>query len=155
VQEASADASALEGLLELVAWGDLGAERQAGLAPANLRQLVALAQACIDYLRGCAASSGAMLVSHPAAQEPACLRPGQAQLASWWSPSTDACLLLLGAGAQGEEMRQLQAESVDIPPLTTAVQEAHEALARMLRLLVKQRQAHCRSQHETRCALPP
>ncbi len=38
-------------------------------------------------------------------------------------------------------MRQLQADSADIPLLTTAVQEAHEALARMLRLLVKQRQA--------------
>jgi hypothetical protein len=70
VQEASADASALEGLLELVAWGDLGAERQAGLAPANLRQLVALAQACIDYLRGCAASSGAMLVRQLAGNVP-------------------------------------------------------------------------------------
>jgi hypothetical protein len=39
-------------------------------------------------------------------------------------------------------MRVLQAESVDIPPLTTAVQEAHEAQGHMLRLLVKHRQAN-------------
>jgi hypothetical protein len=91
LQEASAaGASALEGLLELVAWGDLGAERPAGLASANVRQLVALAQASLDYLRGCAASSGAMLVGRHAAAS-ASHFPASVTAAAAWHHVCSSC----------------------------------------------------------------
>lgn len=62
-QESSADAEAVQPLIEQVAWGDLAAERAQGAAAANLRQLVAVGQGVLDLLRAGAAGSGALLVS--------------------------------------------------------------------------------------------
>ena len=54
--------SQLEALLPQVAYGNIMAEDPAALTPAHFRQLLALGQACLDYLYAIACATSKVLV---------------------------------------------------------------------------------------------
>lgn len=62
MQVISGNVSPLEQLLPQVAYGNIMAENLAGLTAAHFRQLLLLAQACLDYLYAiCQATSAALV----------------------------------------------------------------------------------------------